>query len=191
MSTPPTVLVVEDERELAKLFAEWLRDDYRVEIATDGEDALERVESADVVLLDRLMPGISGDEVLEEIRERDLSVRVAMVTAVEPDFDVLEMGFDDYVVKPLFRDDLTRLVAGLLARDEYGRRLSDLFAAVSKLAALEAHKTDDELAANEEYRALKRDVVEMREELQRLEAEMDRTDFDAVFYDFSEVDLQS
>ncbi|WP_251344145.1 response regulator [Haloplanus halophilus] len=189
-SSPPCVLVVEDETELAELFAEWLSEDYDVRVATSGEAALERVdEDVDVVLLDRLMPGISGDEVLERIRDRGLSVRVAMVTAVEPDFDVLELGFDDYVVKPLFREDIRRLVRGLLERDEYDRTLSDLFAAASKLAALDSHKTEEELAESEEYDRLRAEFERARDRIDELESEMTEEDFEAVFYDFDRVDL--
>jgi len=189
-SSPPRVLVVEDEIELAELFAEWLSEEYDVGVATDGEEALELVdEETDIVLLDRLMPGLSGDEVLETIRERGYSCRVAMVTAVEPDFDVLDMGFDDYVVKPLFRKDIQRLVKGLLERDAYDRHLSELFATASKLAALESHKETDELANNEEYQQLKEKLDRTRERVETLEAEMSEGDFEAVFYDFDRVDL--
>jgi DNA-binding response OmpR family regulator len=190
MSSPPCVLVVEDETELAELFAEWLSEDYEVRVANSGEEALERAdEDVDVVLLDRLMPGLSGDEVLERIRDQDLSVRVAMVTAVEPDFDVLEMGFDDYVVKPLFREDVRRLVRGLLERNEYDRTLSTLFALASKLSALESHKTEDELAESEEYARLKDDFEQTRDRIAELESGMTENDFEAVFYDFDRVDL--
>ncbi|WP_049937018.1 response regulator [Haloplanus natans] len=189
-SSQPRVLVVEDETELAELFAEWLSEKYDVEVATKGEEALELVdEDTDVVLLDRLMPGLSGDEVLETIRDRGLDCRVAMVTAVEPDFDVLDMGFDDYVVKPLFRKDIQRLVRGLLERDAYDRHLSKLFSTASKLAALESHKEREELDGNEEYLRLKAELERTRERVERLEAEMSEGDFEAVFYDFDRVDL--
>jgi DNA-binding response OmpR family regulator len=189
-SSPPRVLVVEDEAELAELFAEWLSEEYDVQVATSGEEALELVDGdTDVVLLDRLMPGLSGDEVLETIRERGYNCRVAMVTAVDPDFDVLDMGFDDYVVKPLFRTDIQRLVEGLLERDAYDRHLSELFATASKLAALESHKEADELANNEEYRRLEEKLKRTRERVETLESEMTEGDFEAVFYDFDRVDL--
>jgi DNA-binding response OmpR family regulator len=189
-SSPPRVLVVEDETELAELFAEWLSEEHEVDVATKGETALELVgEDTDVVLLDRLMPGLSGDEVLESIRKRGLDCRVAMVTAVEPDFDVLEMGFDDYVVKPLFRKDIQRLVQGLLERDAYDRQLSELFSTASKLATLESHKSQKELDGNEEYRRLKAELEQARGRIERLESEMSEADFEAVFYDFDGVNL--
>ncbi|MFB6198048.1 MAG: response regulator transcription factor, partial [Halobacteriaceae archaeon] len=77
----------------------------------DGQSALAQLdESIDIALLDRRMPNLTGDEVLAQVRDRDLDVQVAMVTAVDPDFDVIKMGFDDYVVKPVTKSDLFDLV---------------------------------------------------------------------------------
>lgn len=82
----PVVLVVDDEEDLANLYSQWLSDDYAVRTAYNGEQALERLdETVDVVLLDRRMPGLSGDDALNRIREREYDCRVAMVTAVDPD----------------------------------------------------------------------------------------------------------
>ena len=83
----PLVLVVEDEPDLADLYATWLKIDYSVRTAYGGEEAVEQLDDEiDVVLLDRRMPGLSGDEVLTKIRERGIDCYVSMVTAVEPDF---------------------------------------------------------------------------------------------------------
>ena len=91
----PTVLVVEDESDIAALYAGFLRERYAVTVAATVAEAKEVVdESFDAVLLDRRLPDGSGDEVLEHVRERGLDCRVAMVTAVEPDFDIIGMGFD-------------------------------------------------------------------------------------------------
>ncbi|WP_435069588.1 response regulator [Haloplanus sp. C73] len=189
-SSSPCVLVVEDETELAELFAEWLSGEYDVRVATTGEEALDKIDdSVDVVLLDRLMPGISGDEVLETIRDEGYDCRVAMVTAVEPDFDVLEMGFDDYVVKPLFREDIHQLVRGLVERNAYDKRLSELFASASKLAALESHKQPQELEGSEEYQRARASFERASERIEELEDEMSEEDFEAVFYDFDRIDL--
>lgn len=86
MCSSSTVLVVEDEENLADLFGIWLRERFEVHVAYSGEDALEIVaeESIDIILLDRRMPGLSGKEVLRSIRESDDAQQVIMVTAVEP-----------------------------------------------------------------------------------------------------------
>jgi len=120
MSDGAEVLVVDDEARLADLFAAWLQTDWVVETAYDGEEALEKMaDSVEVVLLDRRMPGLSGDEVLEQIREQGYDSRVVMVTAVDPDFDIIEMGFDDYLVKPVSKDEIVDMVDDVADRSDY------------------------------------------------------------------------
>jgi DNA-binding response OmpR family regulator len=90
------VLVVDDEPDVADSYAAFLRDRYDVRTAYGGEPALAALdEDIDVVLLDRRMPDMFGDEVLESIRGRGFECRVAMITAVDPDVDIIDMEFDD------------------------------------------------------------------------------------------------
>ncbi|MEF8757939.1 MAG: HalX domain-containing protein [Halobacteriales archaeon] len=162
-----TVLVVDDEQRLADLFVTWLREDRDVKVAYDGEEALDKFDdSIGTVLLDRRMPGLSGDDVLREIRDRDASARVVMVTAVDPDFDIIEMGFDDYVVKPISKDDLLEIVEKMEARAEYDQNIQQYYSLASKKGLLEAEKPASELEDNEEYRQLV-------EEFESLKAEVD------------------
>jgi DNA-binding response OmpR family regulator len=96
----PTVLIVEDESDLAALYAHYLSDHYTVKTANSGEEALKLFDgTVDVVLLDRKMPGLSGDEVLREVSRRGYDCRVAMVTAVTPQSDIVDFGIEDYLVK--------------------------------------------------------------------------------------------
>lgn len=177
-----TVLVVEDERDLADMYVEWLEADYDVRVAYEGETAIESLdEEVDVVLLDRLMPGVSGDDVLAEIGVQGYDPWVAMITAVEPDFDVLAMGFDDYLVKPVFAEDVRSTVANLLSRSEYDERLRRYFALVSKRAALEEYRSADELESNEEYVELTEEIETLRAELDEMMAEFEDAEFEAVF----------
>jgi DNA-binding response OmpR family regulator len=163
---PPVVLIVEDEPDVAETYKLWLQDDYEVRMAKNGDEGLEMLdESVDVVLLDRMMPGLSGDEVLERIGERELGCRVAMVTAVEPDFDILEMGFDAYLSKPIRSQQLHDTVSNLLERSEYDSMLQEYYALVEKQATLEATKSSAELAESDEYDALTEDIAEMRDGL--------------------------
>ncbi|MFB6311987.1 MAG: response regulator [Salinirussus sp.] len=163
-SDDPVVLVIEDDPEVAETYRLWLEDEVDVRVAEDGADGLERLDPAvDIVLLDRRMPGLSGDEVLAEIRRRDLDCRVAMVTAVEPDFDILEMGFDAYLSKPLKRSTLVETVEQLLERASYDSLLQEYYALVEKRATLDATTNQAELARSEEYASL-------REEIDRLQS---------------------
>jgi DNA-binding response OmpR family regulator len=165
-SERPVVLIVEDEPDVAETYKLWLRDDYEVRIAHDGDEGVAYLdESVDVVLLDRMMPGLSGDEVLERIRDRDLGCRVSMVTAVEPDFDILEMGFDAYLSKPILSEQLHDTVENMLERSEYDALLQEYYALVEKQATLEATKSSAELTESERYQELGAEVEERREEL--------------------------
>ncbi|MDR5656666.1 response regulator [Halodesulfurarchaeum sp. HSR-GB] len=178
----PTVMIVDDEVNITELFGVWLEADYDVRMANSGEEALAELdESVDVVLLDRRMPGLSGDEVLEEIRDRGYDCRVAMVTAVDPDFDVIEMGFDDYLTKPIDREGLESAIESLLDRKEYDDAMQEYYALTSKKAALESSKPASELEASEEYAELKAEIETLEGDLEgALETE---SDFESAFRD--------
>ncbi len=182
--TQPTVLVVEDERALVELYVRWLEDDYEVLTATGGEAALEQFsEAVDVVLLDRLMPGMSGDEVLDEIRAQGTNCKVTMVTAVEPDFDVISMGFDDYLTKPVEREELLETIDRLLSRAEFDDIEQELYALSSKQAALRASKPKEELEENDEFAELQARIDELRLELDTTLPEMNDDEFVAMVRD--------
>ena len=155
MSDPdehPGVLVVDDEQSILSIIELWLGDDYDVQTATNGSDALEALdETVDVVLLDRRMSGLSGDEVLAEIRERPGNYQVALVTAVDPDFDIADLAFDSYVTKPLDEATVRQAVDRLLARAAYDDLLQEHYAVAEALATLEDEKTDAELSTSEAY----------------------------------------
>lgn len=180
--TDPAVLIVDDEPLITEMFEVWLETEYEVTIANDGETALDLLDQTiDVVLLDRMMPGLSGDEALQAIRSQGYDCRVAMVTAVEPDFDVLEMGFDDYLTKPVTQEDLTGTIDTLLSRTEYDETVQDYFALATKKATLEAAKPHEELQQNDEYQELTQQVQETR---QTVDQSLEETgDFEAAFRD--------
>lgn len=186
----PLVLVVEDDSELASLYEAWLADEYRVRTAIGGRAAVDELDEAiDVALLDRRMPDVSGDDVLEEIRERELDVRVAMVTAVEPDADIIDMRFDDYLVKPVSRDDLLGTVEDLLLRSEYDERVRDLFSLASKKAVLESESGSTAFAAEAEYEQLDEEIDDLQDELDRTVESMDADDeFERLFSDLDTPD---
>jgi DNA-binding response OmpR family regulator len=163
---PPVVLIVEDESDVAETYRLWLDRDYDVRMAHSGDEGLEELDdSIDIVLLDRMMPGLSGDEMLKRIRERDLDCRVAMVTAVEPDFDILEMGFDAYLCKPIKSDRLHETVENLIDRSNYDNLLQEYYSLVEKQTTLEDTKSSAELDESEEYRAIRDRVDELQADL--------------------------
>jgi DNA-binding response OmpR family regulator len=161
-----TVLVVDDEQRLADLFATWLNEENGVRTAYDGKGALEKFDGdVDLVLLDRRMPGLSGDDVLGEIRSMEASAQVVMVTAVDPDFDIIEMGFDDYLVKPVSKDDLLGHVHKMESRSEYDANIQQFYSLASKKALLEAEKPASELEDSREYQDLVEEFEHLRNDV--------------------------
>lgn len=116
-----TVLVVDDEEKIVDVVAAYLEaGGYEALRAYDGEEALSIFESAslDLVILDLMLPGLSGEQVMEAIRRRS-RVPVIMLTAKSGDADViggLQCGADDYVVKPFSPRQLMARVEAVLRR---------------------------------------------------------------------------
>jgi DNA-binding response OmpR family regulator len=179
-SSTPTVLVVDDEKEVADVYALRLRNEYDTKTAYGGEDAIDKIgEEIDVVLLDRRMPDVSGDDVLAEIRDRDLDCRVIMITAVDPDFDIIDMPFDDYLCKPVEKTDLVAAIDQQLTASTYDDRLTEYLEVTSKIALLEAEKTTHELEENDEIASLKNRADELKAEMDDVLSEFD--DIEAAF----------
>jgi DNA-binding response OmpR family regulator len=180
----PTILVVDDEAEVADAYSLQLQREYDVRTAYGGQEAVETIdEEIDVVLLDRRMPEVSGDEVLDEIRSRGYDCRVVMVTAVTPDFDVLEMPFDDYLCKPVGQDALYDAIDQQLEAVEYHDAVSEYFTITAKQSVLEQEKPPAELEKNEEYQQLQQRAEE-------LQAEIDDSldEFEDLAFAFKDVD---
>jgi DNA-binding NtrC family response regulator len=158
-----TVLIVDDEKAVADAYTAQLQDEYDTRTAYGGDQALERIDSEiDVVLLDRRMPGRSGDNVLEQVRDRGLDCRVIMVTAVDPDFDIVDMPFEDYLQKPVGREELAGAIERQLQASGYDERITELMEVSTKLGLLEREKSPQELEGDEEIERLRNRSAELR-----------------------------
>jgi two-component system response regulator RegX3 len=115
------ILIVEDESSLSDPLAYLLgREGYETAIAADGPSALVEFDKrgADLVLLDLMLPGLSGTEVCRELRTRS-SVPIIMLTAKDSEVDVvvgLELGADDYVTKPYSTRELLARIRAVMRR---------------------------------------------------------------------------
>ncbi|KQQ94145.1 MULTISPECIES: response regulator transcription factor [Microbacteriaceae] len=115
------ILLVEDETALSEPLAFLLeREGYDMTVAADGPSALTEFDrtGADLILLDLMLPGLSGTEVCREIRTRS-SVPIIMLTAKDSEVDVvvgLELGADDYVTKPYSTRELLARIRAILRR---------------------------------------------------------------------------
>ena len=115
------VLIVEDEESYRGALSFMLtKEGFEVILAADGEEGLAQFErhGADIVLLDLMMPGLSGTEVCRRLRQRS-TVPIIMVTARDAEIDKvvgLELGADDYVTKPFSHRELVARVRAVLRR---------------------------------------------------------------------------
>lgn len=170
----PRVLIVDDEERVANTYELRLGADYETEVALSGEEALNVIdEGTDVVLLDRRMPGMAGDEVLEELRKRGLDCRIVMVTAVDPDFDIAEMDIDDYVVKPVDKDQLQTVVNRALTISEYNDQMQELSSLKLKRNVLEVELSQQELEESNKYQDLVSSIEQLEMEIEAMEETLD------------------
>jgi DNA-binding response OmpR family regulator len=120
----PRVLVIEDEAPMRMALEDILKaDGYRVITAADGQTGLEAAlsERPDLVLLDVMLPKVDGLTICSELRSRDASPPVLMLTArgqVSDRVAGLDTGADDYLVKPFSTDELLARVRALLRRQQ-------------------------------------------------------------------------
>lgn len=131
------IVIVEDEPDMAELVAMQLRrEHYEVEVAHDGPGGLEciRRRPPDLVVLDLMLPGLSGQEVLRRLRAdpHTADVSVVILTARSEESDVvsgLHLGADDYVTKPFSLSVLSARVAAVLRRSESSGPEGDVLSA--------------------------------------------------------------
>ena len=166
----PRVLLVDDEKEVADAYALRIEAVADVTVTYSGAEALSAVDESeppDVVLLDRHMPDRSGDEVLEELREYDMHTRIVMVTAIDPGLELLELPFDDYLCKPVEREDVRTAVdqqCQVLAYELLGA----YFEVESKRSVIAAELPPERLSGSEEFATLDDRATALRDRICRL-----------------------
>jgi response regulator RpfG family c-di-GMP phosphodiesterase len=152
-----TILVVDDEQTVVESYAIRLGMRYDdVHTANSGEEAINvlDVNDVDVVLLDRRMPGMSGDEVANTIEEEGYGSQVIMVTAIDPDFSIVEIPFDNYLKKPIDKEEMFSAVDQQLTAGAYEGERAEYYRIRSKMNILENHNNDTTLRRNEVYNKL-------------------------------------
>lgn len=179
MPDAPVVLIIEDEPDLANRYAEWLNDAYTVRTANDGETAFWHFDtSVDVVLLDRQLPDMSGEELLGQLKESNVECQFAMLTGVEPEVGVLKLDIDEYVQKPIEREDLRELVGRLEERSAVEGAVSSYLSLLSKKRALEAEYGDADPESDPRYQSLTSELLARRRQIDSLLTQLDGSGVD-------------
>lgn len=152
--TKPTILIVEDEQKLSRVLQlELDYEDYETEIADNGKDALRMIQEKewDLVLLDIMLPGLSGVEVLRRVRKTDQQTPIILLTARDEVHDKvsgLDQGASDYVTKPFQIEELLARIRVHL-RKSVAEEVSKEFLSI------------DDLSLNLNSREVKREGIEI------------------------------
>ena len=128
------ILVVDDEQKITRVLQAYLeKEGYTVMVAFDGPSALKlaREEVPDLIILDLMLPGFSGEEVCRNLRQEGFRVPIIMLTAksaLEEKVQGLALGADDYVTKPFSPQEIIARVKSILRRTAHtGAILADIF----------------------------------------------------------------
>lgn len=134
----PTVLVVEDDRDLADTYSIWLESEYEVRTAYSGSGGLTWYDpEVDIVLLDRQMPDLSGATVIRTMEQREVDDQKALLTSTEPGRELVDLPCDDYLTKPVTKSQLRDAIRELQLRSQLDDQLQRHFTLTSKIATLE------------------------------------------------------
>ncbi|WP_247009487.1 response regulator [Halorientalis litorea] len=136
-----SVLIVEDERMVASVLSEYFDESYGVRHARTGEQALEKCsDSTDLVVLDRRLDEMSGDDVATQLRAQYEQLVVLVVSGIAPDDDIATLDIDDYLHKPVEEDGIKARLESLLSRTDMDSAARTYLALRSKqLALTETH----------------------------------------------------
>ncbi len=135
-SNPARILIAEDNPEGAELLEAYLDGaDYDIEIARDGDDALKKVQSfrPDLILLDVMMPKISGFEVCKRLKAKPETqgIIIHMITALDQHHDIdraVEVGTNDFLTKPINKTELLLRIKSALASRQHTDPLTQTLA---------------------------------------------------------------
>ena len=139
------ILIVEDDESYRDALSYMLsKEGFQVVLAADGREGLDQFDKhgVDLVLLDLMMPGLSGTEVCRRLRQRS-SVPIIMVTALDAEIDKvvgLELGADDYVTKPFSHRELVARIRAVLRRGHEVEEETDTIQAGSVRMDVERHE---------------------------------------------------
>lgn len=141
------ILVIEDEQSLqAILEYDLVQQNYEVDLCSDGLEGFGMIKknNYDLLIVDWMVPNLSGIDIIKKVREFDKKVRIILLTAKDEEMDIvhgLEAGANDYVTKPFSPRELTARIRGLL-RDVEQTKVEDSFVDVTPRLSIDHPKRD-------------------------------------------------
>ena len=162
------VLVVDDELGIRESFSSLLEDEYSVSLASDGEEAIEKVkrELLNLVILDLRLPGINGLEVLRIIQDLNCNLGVIVISGineVETAVKVMKLGASDYLLKPLHLEDTRKAIEEAFAknREKRGPKIGDFPALQRLIERVEEDMLAEEASLQEAKEEFEKEFVNL------------------------------
>lgn len=151
--TGKNVLIVEDESSLAQLYSHHLGEYHDVSTAQSGKQGLAELSpDTDLIFLDRKLGDMSGDEVIEKVRNTQTDCQIIMVTAVDPEFDIIEMEIEGYINKPIEKKEMLDAADQALLMKEYEKLLEEFYRLRKKKATVAANYSTSKLEQTDDKR---------------------------------------
>lgn len=165
-----SILIADDEPSLLDLYTTFLQDDFDLITTADGEEALEKVnDEIDMIILDRQMPKMGGDETAKELRKQGYTAPILIITGEQPDTDIINLPCDDYITKPVGKSELIAKVIVHKKREKVDTVTREFFELASKKVALEK-EGDSSTTTKQEYQDL---LLEMKQKKDQISGGFD------------------
>lgn len=180
-----TILIVDDEEVVAESYQLYLEDKYETRIETTGGAALAELDPTDreidLILLDRRMPGMSGDVVANHVDDYELDYQVLMVSAVDPDLDILDIPCDGYLTKPVSEEEIVTAVERAFLVSYYKELITEYNAVVEKYDVLVDQFSKEELSNKELFTEFEERMEQLESEISETTEELEQTNMQGVF----------
>lgn len=180
-----TILIVDDEEVVAESYQLYLQDEYETRIETTGGAALAELDPTDreidLVLLDRRMPGMSGDVVAKHIDDYELDYQVLMLSAVDPDLDIIDIPCDGYLTKPVSEEEVIAAVERAFLVDYYQELVAEYNAVAEKYDVLVDQFSKEELSNKELFTEFEARMQRLESEIAETAAALEQTNMKGVF----------
>lgn len=179
---PSHIRIIEDEKPTSDPYTEWLHDRYIVSEVNSSEGALAQLDdSTDIVIFDCDFTEWTGTALLQETYNSGYDGGVVVLTETEPSIDIRGLAIDEYLVKPVSRDELINTVEQLRQVESYDALIEEYYLLVSKLTALHTTNSETELSDDERYTDLRKRIATLEADLDNITKELTEAEYHAAF----------
>lgn len=170
------VLIVEDEESLAKLFAKQIGDEYDTTVVTHAGNAIANISvETDYVLLDRKLPGMSGDKVLEYIVSQPYDISVIIISAIDPDQNVIHQPYDEYITKTVDDGEIKEAMERVEKKNRFVELLGEYVKKAETWEVVQSNLSSAESDMDVDVGILEDDLDELADEFATLAVELSDT----------------